>query len=54
MINLSETVDSLIIESINKDNYINNIKSILQGKENDNNFSNTLDDISIDTLSKKT
>ena len=53
VINLSETVDSLIIESINKDNYINNIKSILQGKENDNNFSNALDDISIDTLSKK-
>ncbi len=34
VINLSQTVDSLIIESTNKDIYINNIKSILQGKEN--------------------
>ena len=53
VINLSETVDSLILESINKDNYINNIKSILQGKENENNTSSILDKRSMDMISKK-
>ena len=51
VINLSQTVDSLIIESTNKDIYINNIKSILQGKENiDNTLSiqnNKLKDIAL-------
>jgi len=53
VINLSQTVDSLINESTNKDNYINNIKSILQGKENVNNTLSIKDNKSTETLSEK-
>ncbi len=50
VINLSQTVDSLINESTNKDNYINNIKSILQGKENIDNTLTIQNNKLIDTL----
>ena len=50
VINLSQTVDSLINESTNKDNYINNIKSILQGKENRDNTLTIQNNKLIDTL----
>jgi len=39
VINLSKSVDSLIDESLVKDNYINNIKSILLGKDDQINSS---------------
>ena len=51
VINLSQTVDSLINESTNKDNYINNIKSILQGKENIDNTLTIQNNKLMDTLS---
>ncbi len=50
VINLSQTVDSLINESTNKDNYIHNIKSILQGKENIDNTLTIQNNKLIDTL----
>ena len=53
VINLSQTVDSLINESTNKDNYINNIKSILQGKENIDNTLTIQNNKLIDTLSRR-
>ena len=53
VINLSQTVDSLINESTNKDNYINNIKSILQGKENIDNTLTIQNNKLVDTLSKR-
>ena len=53
VINLSQTVDSLIIESTNKDIYINNIKSILQGKENIDNTLSIQNNKLKDTLSRR-
>ena len=53
VINLSQTVDSLIIESTNKDIYINNIKSILQGKENIDNTLSIQNNKLKDTLTRR-